>query len=275
MVVLLCCLLSAGDPGVIIVDGVWFYGDNRMSIVFSTGDMVEIRDQVGDTVHIGYAGATGTLLEGVLINLNEPLAEEKLYTFAFSYFDDGSFVQAARLFDTFVRYFPESTFYAEALYHHGLACEQVARILNPADSFPGCSYHDHYGVWFYNGESYMEVLETFPDDEYASKAAYRLFTILRIRNLPWRDSTELIIEELDMWEDFVVRYAGSDERVLALLEIGYLNRVLYEITGDSDYKVEAARVFQDVRKEYPETRYSAQADVHLHELATEAYIYKY
>ncbi|UCC12863.1 MAG: hypothetical protein JSW02_04890, partial [candidate division WOR-3 bacterium] len=137
MVVLLCCLLSAGDPGVIIVDGVWFYGDNRMSIVFSTGDMVEVHDQVGDTLHISYAGATGTLLEGVLINLNEPLAEEKLYVFAFSYFDDGSFVQAARLFDTFVRYFPESTFYAEALYHHGLACEQVARILNPADSFPG------------------------------------------------------------------------------------------------------------------------------------------
>ena len=246
-----------------------------MSIVFNAGDTVEIRDQVGDTVHISYAGASGTLLKGVLINLNEPLAEEKLYVFAFGYFDEGSFVQAARLYETFVRHFTGSTFYAEALYHHGLACEQVAQLMSAADSFPGCSYHDHYGVWFYNGESYMEVLESFPDDEYAPKAAFRLFTILRMRNLPWRDSTELIIQELDMWRDFVARYGGSDESVLALLEIGYLNRVLYEITGDSDYKIEAARVFQDIREQYPETRYSVHADVHLHELATGVNIYKY
>jgi outer membrane protein assembly factor BamD (BamD/ComL family) len=263
------------DPGVIIVDGVWFYGDNLMSVVFNAGDTVQIHDQVGDTVYISYAGMTGTLLEGVLINLNEPLAEQKLFVFALGYFDEGAFVQAALLFETFIRNFPQSTFYAEALYHHGLTCEQIARVMSPTDSFPGCSYNDDYGIWFYTGESYMDLLEAYPQSEYASKSAYRLFTIMRMRNLPWRDSTELIIGELDMWKDFVERYRESDECVLALLEIGYLNRVLYEITGDSDYKIEAAHIFQDIREQYPDTRYSAQADVHLHELANGDYIYKY
>ena len=121
----------------------------------------------------------------------------------------------------------------------------------------------------------MQLLETFPECDFAPKSAYRLFTILRLRNLPWRDSTELIIGELDMWKDFVVRYSESEESILAFLEIGYLNRVLYEITGDSDYKIEAARIFQDIREQYPDTRFSAHADVHLHELANGEYIYKY
>lgn len=275
MVLLLSYLLIMSDPGVIIVDGVWFYSNDRMSIIFNAGDTVQIHDQIGDTLYISYAGETGTLLDGVMINLNDLLAEEQLFVFALGYFDDGAFVQAARLLEIFIGYFPGSVFYAEVLYYHGLACEQVARLLDPDDSFPHCSYNEAYGVWYYTGESYMELLGTYPASEYASKAAYRLCTILRTRNLPWRDSTEVIIEERDLWRDFVGQYAQSDECVLALLEIGYLNRVLYEITGDSDYKIEAARMFQDVRDQYPATRYSAEADVHLHELATGKNIYKY
>jgi len=275
MILLLSFLLVMNDPGVIIVDGVWFVGEHNVSTVFNTGDTVQVIDQVGDTLYIKYAGAAGTLRSGVLINVNEPLAEQKMIVFALGYFDEGAFAQAALLFENFMRYFPRSTFYAEALYHHGMACEQIARVMNPTDSFPGCSYNEDYGIWFYGGESYMKLLEAYPESEYASRSAYRLFTILRMRNLPWRDSTELIIEELGLWKDFITRYEETDERVLALLEIGYLNRVLYEITGDSDYKVEAARIFQDIREEYPDTRYSAHADVHLHELATGENIYKY
>ncbi|GAI66244.1 unnamed protein product, partial [marine sediment metagenome] len=62
-----------------------------------------------------------------------------------------------------------------------------------------------------------------------------------------------------MWQDFAVKYKNTDEYVLALLEIGYLNRVLFEITEDSDYRTDAVKVFQEILDKYPNSVNSAQS----------------
>ena len=85
----------------------------------------------------------------------------------------------------------------------------------------------------------------------------------------------MIQEELKMWQDFAVKYKNTGEYVLALLEIGYLNRVLFEITEDSDYRTDAVKVFQEILDKYPNSVNSAQSKVNLHEIENRKKIYKY
>ncbi len=96
-----------------------------------------------------------------------------------------------------------------------------------------------------------------------------------MRNLPWNDSVQLIQEELRMWQDFDSKYKNTDEYVLVLLEIGYLNRVLFEITEDLDYRTDAVKIFQEIFDTYPNSIYSAQSRLNLHEIKNGKKIYKY
>ena len=78
-----------------------------------------------------------------------------------------------------------------------------------------------------------------------------------------------------MWEEFAANYETSDEYIPALLELGYLYRVLYEITEDIKYRKSATQIFQRVMEEEPNSSSSAQAKVHLYELKKGENIYKY
>lgn len=275
MIIFLVFLLCFSDTGVVIVDNVWFYGDDHKIRVLETGDLVEIIELHEDTVKIKYDNAVGVILKGVLIDFKENIAEDELFVFARGYFDDGKYWNAVSLFDAFIRFFDESEYYAEVLYYHGLSYEALARHLNSPDSIPGVLFNEHYNICYYSGESYMTILEDYAESMYASKAAYCLFNIFRTSNQPWRDSIQLIQAELKMWQDFAVKYKNTDEYVLALLEIGYLNRVLFEITEDSDYRTDAAKVFQEILDKYPNSINSAQSKVNLHEIENRKKIYKY
>jgi tetratricopeptide (TPR) repeat protein len=273
-----CILLSVClfSRGVVITDNVWFYStENHSSTIFCTGDTVKILASDGDLMVVEYNGLKGKIHKGVLIDLEDEIARDQLFVYARGYFDNGEYEHAITLFDLFNAEFPHSDYYPEALYYTGLAHEEIAKIPSWADTVAGLVYNDRYNIWYYPGDTYMAVLERFPDCEYASKAAYRLINIYRMSILPWGDSAEPVFDEIGMWEEFIDRFQDSEEYVPALLEMGYLYRVLFEITGDSDYKVEAATIFQLILDECTYTIYAAQARVNLFELAHEEKIYKY
>lgn len=273
--VLLTFFLFTTHVGVIIVDNVWFYGDDKEMRALGTGDVVEIIAYENDLVKVAYHTTIGKVHKGVLIDFESAIAEEKLFVFAHGYFDDGEFGKAASLFDVFIRFFTKSQHLSEALYYYGLSNEQVARHLTPADSLPGFIFNKSYNTWHYSGEVYERIREEFPESIYSSKAVYRLLNVTRERNLPWRDSLQPIQEELEQWLEFIVQYKDTEEYVLALLEIGYLNRVLFELTEDTDYKRDAVQVFQKISEEYPNSVYSAQSNINLYEIETGENIYKY
>lgn len=275
MYVLLIFLLFSQGTGVIVVDNVWFYGDDQKMISLGTGTVVEIIEYEDDLVKVSYEERIGKVHRGVLIDFESPIAEKKLFVFARGYFDDGAYSQAASLFEIFIRSFQESQYLCEALYYYGLSNEWVAKVLTPADSLPGFVFNENYNTWHYSGESYERIRDEFPGSVYASKAVYRLLSVIRERNLPWRDSLQPIQEELKMWQDFIVKYRDTEEYVLALLEIGYLNRVLFEITANADFEKNAIDVFQEISDTYPKSVFSAQSDLNLYEIDHGENIYKY
>lgn len=268
-------LLGALNQGIIIVDNVWFYEGELKARVINTGTCVDIIGRVDDRVRIRVDGIVGELSSGVLIDFDEEVAEDRLFIFARGYYDQAEFSKAIVLFESFFENFPWSEYIAEALYYYGMAKEELAATAGRPDTLPGFLFNERYNIWYYSGETYMNILEDFSETAYAPKAAYRLLHILRINNLPWHDSVQLISEELAMWEEFVTKYETSDEYVVAMLELGYLYRVLYEITADEKYRRSATKIFQQVIDEYPNSNSSAQARVHLYELATGQNIYKY
>ena len=251
MQVLLIFLLFSQDVGVIVVDNVWFYGDDQKMISLGTGTVVEIIEYEDDLVKVSFEERIGKIHKGVLIDLRSAIAEQKLFVFARGYFDDGAYSKAASLLELFITFFEKSQHLAEVLYYYGLSNEQIAKGLTPADSLPGFIFNGNYNTWHYSGEAYERVLEEFPENIYASRAAYRLLNVTRAKNLPWRDSLRLIQGELEMWHEFISKYNDTEEYVLALLEVGYLNRVLFEITENSDYKRDAVKVFQEIFDKYP------------------------
>jgi len=275
MQVFLTFFLLTTNVGVILVDNVWFYGDDQKMTSLGTGDVVDIIEYENDLVKVAYDNRIGKVHKGVLIDFEMNIAEEKLFVFAHGYFDDGEFGKAASLFDVFIRFFTKSQHLAEVLYYHGLSNEQIARHLTPADSMPGFIFNKNYNTWHYSGGAYERIRDEFPESVYSSKAVYRLLNVTRERNLPWRDSLQPIQEELQMWQEFIVQYKNTEEYVLALLEIGYLNRVLFEITENVNFKKNAVAVFQEISDKYPNSIYSAQSNVNLDEIEKGENIHKY
>lgn len=265
----------SATPAVVIVDNVLFYDGRDTLRIINTGDKVEILDQEDDFVKVRLETATGSLHRGVLVNLKDDLAEERLFVFARGYFDQGEYIPAVRLFHVMYTTFSSSPYIPEVMYYYGRCYEELAERYDSRDSVPGYFFNEHYQRWYYAGDLYALLLERYPDSNFAPKAAYRLLTILRMHNVPWKDSYSVILEELDLWLEFATKYEDTDEYVLALLEIGYLNRVLYEITEDSDYKRDAVDIFNKIIDVYPESIHVAQAKVNLRELADGEYIYKY
>jgi hypothetical protein len=258
MSILLAFVLSASSNGVIIVDNVWFYGDDHRTRVLNAGDQVLIIEKNGDLIKSKYDNAIGELHKDVLINLDQDIGEDMLFLFAHGYFGTGEYPKAARLFDIFIQHFEGSKYSAEALYYDGLSYEGVAKNFIERNNFSNIILNKGSKEWYYSGKAYEKVLKKFPEGMYASKAAYRLIKISRIKNLPWNNSKQLIEEELRSWQDYVKRYEKREEYVLALLEIGYLNRVLFQITG-----------------KYPNSVHTAQAEVGLYEIENgiDAYCY--
>lgn len=275
MAIFLMVFLVVFEPGVVIVDNVWFYEGDLKTSVLNTGDIVGILER-GDTYfRVSHDTAIGEIHKGVLIDIANEVALEKLFIFAQGYFEEGEYKKAAVLFDIFVRHFNESEYLAEVLYYQGLANEKLAKIYSQSDTIPGFVLHNHFKVWYYGGETYAIVLERFPESVYAPKAAFRLIALFRTKNEPWFDCVEPIQEELMMWQDFISKFGNSGEYIKALVEIGYLNRVLFEITKNINYKQDAIEVFQKIIESSQNSVYSAQAKVHLHEITVGEYIYKY
>ncbi len=274
--ILWCILLFIqSNQGIIIVDNVWFYEGQLKTRVINTGTLVDIIGRVDDRVRIRVDDIVGELSSGVLIDLDEEVGQDRLFIFARGYYDQLEYDKAILLFEVFIEKFPWSEYFAEALYYYGMAKEELAATVGRPDTLSGFLFNERYNIWYYSGEAYMDILEDFSETAYAPKAAYRLLHILRMNNLPWRDSVELITEELHMWEEFVTKYKTSDEYVVAMLELGYLYRVLFEITDNADYRLNAVKIFQQVMDKYPNSSSSAQAKVHLFELAKGQNIYKY
>ncbi len=275
MISLWVLLFIIANQGVVIVDNVWFYEGDLKTRVINTGDIIEIIGHLDSRVKVRIDGVVGELSSGVLIDFDEEVAEDRLFIFARGYYDQGEFEKAAVLFETFIDYFKWSEYLAEALYYYGMSKEELATKVSRADTLTGFLFNERYNIWYYSGDAYIEILEDFSETKFASKASYRLLHILRMNNLPWNDSVPLILEELKMWEEFAANCETSDEYVPALLELGYLYRVLYEITEDIKYRKSATQIFQRVMEEQPNSSSSAQAKVHLYELKKGENIYKY
>ena len=274
MATTLILLVLSTSPGVVIVDNVLFYGaDHRMRIL-NTGDMIEILEYSNEHVTVQFDSTTGELDRNVFIDFNNEVAEDEQFVFARGYFDEGEFEKAARLLEIFTRYFDNSSYLAEALYYLGQSYEALAT-KDPGDSLAVFSMNNQLHQRYYNGDAYRILIQAFPESPFAAKAQYRLINIFRIGILPWKDSVELIEQELAMWDDFCMRYQLTDEYILGLSETGYLNRILYEITDEPAYKEAASSKFEEITLKYPDTIHAAYAKVHLFELQNNEKIYKY
>lgn len=280
----LLLILYLPVSSVIVVDDVWFYGDHKLRVL-NTGDIVEIIESKNDFVKVRYDGAVGEIHRGVLVNLHDEVSEDKLLVFAYGYFTDGEYIKSARLFAVFINNFNKSNYFVFAQYYNGVSLEEVAKRINPRDSLKLRAdqslplqfiiYNKENMQYYYNGELYKLILEKYPKSIYASKSAYRLITIFRAQNLPWHDSVDIIQQELTMWHDYIKKYQDVEEYPQALLEIGYLNRVIFEITNDIKYSSNAVTIFQKVIKEFPNTIHSASAKVNLKEIEKGEKIYKF
>ncbi len=261
------------------MDNVWFYEGNLKSRVLNTGDIVKIVER-GDTfLEVSYNSVSGRIHRGVLIDLGEEIAEEKLFVFARGYFDEGEYRKSVRLFGTFITHFAQSNYLPEVLYYTGQSYEAIAKTFHEGDTLENIMFNERTHQWYYDGGAYATVVTKFPESTFAPKAGYRLIYIYRMIRYPWSDSVGFAVEwiegELKLWKDFVVDYQDSEEYVLALLEIGYLNRVLFEITDVEDYRRDAVEIYKEIMEKYPNSVYSAQSKVHLYEIESGKKIYMY
>ena len=196
-------LLPFSNPGVIVVDNVWFYEGDLKSTMINTGDMVEIIER-GDTfLKVSYNNAMGRIHKGVLIDLSEEIAEERLFVFVRGYYDESEYTKSAALFNVFIDYFDTSYYLAEVLYYSALSYEEIAKTFTEVDTSENIFLNEKNNKWYYSGNEYEMIIERFPESKYASKAAYSLIHIFRTKNLPWYDSLALIQEELQLWHEFI------------------------------------------------------------------------
>lgn len=268
-------LIMSSHSGVIITDNVWVYGDDHTMRSLHTGDVVSIISYEDEMVHIEHDNAPYRVFKDVLIDFETEIAAEKLFVFARGYFDEEEYRKSARLFDAFIEYFSTSVYSAEALYYTGLAYEKIAQTHTETDTFPGLVFREELKQWLYTGNAYTMLLQLLPESSFAPKAQYRLLHIERMKNLPWQDSVVLIEKERTLWLEFAARYNDTDEYVLALLEAAYLNRVLFEITGDGDCKNGALELYQKISSEFPNSLAEAQAKLYIIEIKRGINIYRY
>jgi outer membrane protein assembly factor BamD (BamD/ComL family) len=274
MTFILIFMVCFPHTGVVIVDNIWLYDAAiHRTHVLNTGDVVQITGYRGDTTQVRYQNTVGTLLKSVLIDLKDGVSEAKLFVFAQGYYDLGEYMKSASLFNIFTQYYAHSPYLPEVLYYYGLCLEKIAQSARIVDTIKTIVYNEKNNQRYYTGDAYNTIIKKFSDSSFAPKAAFRLITIFRIKHLPWNDSIQLISQELSMWQEYSTTYKNSEERVLALLEIGYLERVLFEITEHEQYKNDAQAVFEEIAREYPNTVYAAQADVNLDELKKGEHIY--
>ena len=275
MNIILLLYMFSSSTGVIIVDNVLFYEGDLKLIAFSVGDTVTIDGYKGDTIVVRRESGSGTLLKGVLIDLGQEVAEEQLFVYARGYYDVHAYVQAGRLLVHFLHFFAGSRFYEEALFYKGLAFEALARNGSIEEPLSGIAMNEKTGHHYYAGISYKHLLEQFPDSPYAARAAYRLHLCLRAAHEPWDKSIDVVVRDLNALESFLAHYQEFDERSAVLLEIGYVNRVLYELSNDVQYRTAAEKTFKTVIDVYPSTVHEASARVHLYELEQGIPIYLY
>ncbi|MBN2620066.1 hypothetical protein JXB22_03165 [candidate division WOR-3 bacterium] len=275
MSILLYVYLFSASTGIIITDNVLFYeGDLRITALM-TGDTVTVTAENTDTVFIECNEKAGTLLQGVLIDLADTIAEEQLFMFARGYHDEQAFPQAMRLFVHFLHFFPGSRYYPEALFYTGRTFDERARQATDKDTVPGITKNEGTSQYYYAGTAYKQLLEQYPSSCYAGSAAYYLILCLRAASEPWDRSLDKITKDMDRLQELVDVYGEFDERAAALEDIGYDYRVLYELTGGESYKESAQAVFASVIEEYPSTVHEASARVHLYELEHDIPIYLY
>ncbi len=274
MILIIVALMAAANPGVIIVDNVWFYGNDHKMRILHTGDIVNIIEEYVDKYAVEYDTAYGELEKNVLVDLSSDIAVDELFVFARGDFDNGHYAPASRLLEIFVEYYKYSPYAAEALYFLGQSMEIIAAD-DTSRTLQSVMRNERLNQNFYNGDAYHVIVEEYGESIYAPKAQYRLINIFRMEHLPWDDSVAVVAEELSMWNDFCERYAETDEYVLGLAESGYLNRVLYEITADDKYRDQATSSFSEILAASPATVLGAYARVNLHELTTGKKIYKY
>ncbi len=272
---LLLCLIVSTHNGVIITDNVWVYGKDHAMHALNTGDVVIITSYEGEMVNIEYENAPYRVFGDILIDFDSEIAPEKLFVFARGYFDEREFTKAACLFDVFTTYFGTSVYFPEVLYYSGLAYEEIARTCSADDTLPEMAYSEYLKRWVYSGKAYRTLIERLPTDAFAPKAQYRLLHIERMKNLPWQDSVMLIERERARWLEFAARYSDAEEYVLALLEAAYLDRVLFEITGNADYKNGALELYQKISSEFPNSLAEAQAKLYTIEIKQGINIYRY
>jgi hypothetical protein len=89
---------------------------------------------------------------------------------------------------------------------------------------------------------------------------------------------EKIVQDLARFQQLMSSYGESGEfenRAAALEEIGYDNRVLFELSNDAGYRDQAEHIFKSIILEYPATVHEARARVHLYELENDIPIYLY
>ncbi len=274
MLYLLLSILST-RPAVVIVDNVWFYGNNHKTKILNTGDTVKVIKKSGDFIKVEFNNATGQLSPGVLIDLKGPIGEEELLIFARGYFDEADYPKAVRLFNLFINHFPKSNYLDMALYYAGLAYIRWAEKLKETDTIPGLKFNPRTKRWYYPGDAFMRLITEFPESPYTPKAEYQLIKLYRQISQPWSDFLLPIQHELRMWQNFIKKYPDAEEYILALMELGYLNRVLFEITGKNTYRSSAIQIFNEVMRLSSGSIYEVQARINLYEIEHNRNIYKY
>jgi hypothetical protein len=272
---LLLYAVIAMSTGVVITDNVWVYGEDHAMHALQTGDVVAITSYDSTMVNIECEKAQYRVLRDILIDFDLEIAPEKLLVFAHGYFDEREFRKAARLFSVFTKHFDTSVYYAEALYYHGLASQEIARTCSISDTVPDMVYSEYLRQWIYSGTSYATLIEQLPENVFTPKARYRLLLIQRMIRLPWQDSVAVIDAERSQWLAFAALYEHTDEYVMALLEAAYLSRVLFEITGSTDDGNAAINLYNRIMIEFPETLAAAQARLYIFEIRHGENIYKY
>lgn len=240
-----------------------------------TGDTLTIRGYQEDTAQVQYNGTSGTLLKDVLIDLENPITEQQLFTFARGYYDTRMFPQAARLLVHFLHFYPESQYRPEALFYTGRTFEELACEGEAYDTLPGITKNENTSRYYYTGTAYKQLLEQFPSSIYAPEAAFYLVLCLRAADVPWKKSIDKISRDLERLQQLLSSYSEFENRAAAREEIGYDYRVLYELSGELSYRDQAESVFKKIVLEYPATVHEARARVHLSELENGIPIYLY
>jgi len=156
--------------------------------------------------------------------------------------DDKLYEEAIKNCQKFMRTFPKSSFYDVVLLRLGEAFEglveinyhQVLRDGLPEEkvrkTFLG--EYGHYQCWVekpsgiqYNLKHYKEMMEKFPDSNYADEAAYHLIPwIYDYKGLP-----EGPLKELGYLEKVLQEYPTTSLRPKIYYQIAYRLHILYEI----------------------------------------------